>query len=463
MSEILHIPIYRALADRVRWLIKLRWAVLLVIFVGTLLGHRVLADMLPMNYLYAAYAAIALVNAFSWVIAYRLVSPGASYQIHSVLMQAQVIADLFSLTALLHFSGGLENPASTFYPLLVLMGSILLTRRASYLYATLATVLWFGLLLAEASGLLPHYNLTGFRLPIRYSQPMHIVAEGLVVGCVSFAVAALSSSIIDQVRRGEHQLYEANARCKLRAGELAELNRRLQELDQTRTLLVRLVTHELRAPVAAIQSYLRLILEGYVPQERIMEIIEKAERRAREQLDLISDLLDLARLQQGKGKPSAQAADAAAVLKDVLDMMQASVQDKSLSLEINVAEAEYGVRCSPEHMKQVWTNLVSNAVRYTPSGGDIYVDLRIGDSVVCGAVRDTGIGMAPDELGHIFENFYRTPKAKEMVREGTGLGLSIVRGIMERYGGRVWAESELGKGSSFHFELPRALSDSDSP
>ncbi len=129
----------------------------------------------------------------------------------------------------------------------------------------------------EAIGAIPHYNLSGFRLPIRYQEVTHIVSESLVLGIANFGVAYLSSNIAQRLHEGERRLYQANASCELRAAELSELNRRLQQLDQDRSLFMRLVTHELRAPVAAIQSYLRLILEGYVPAERVHEIVAKSE------------------------------------------------------------------------------------------------------------------------------------------------------------------------------------------
>jgi signal transduction histidine kinase len=102
-------------------------------------------------------------------------------------------------------------------------------------------------------------------------------------------------------------------------------------------------------------------------------------------------------------------------------------------------------------------NLISNAIKYTPEGGRVLVTFRRQDGMVRGMVQDTGIGMSPEEAGHVFETFYRTEAAKAMSHHGTGLGLSIVQGIVQRYGGRIWVESEVGQGSTFYFELPAAL------
>ncbi|MBC7238043.1 MAG: hypothetical protein H5T69_19540, partial [Chloroflexi bacterium] len=300
----------------------------------------------------------------------------------------------------------------------------------------------------EATNVIPHYNLTGFRLPTRYQQPPHILSESLVLGIANFGVAFLSSNIARRLREGERRLYEANAACELRAAELAELNRRLRELDQSRSMFIRLVTHELRAPVAAIQSYLRLILDGYVPEERIKEIVAKSEQRARDQLELISDLLDLARIQEPRREEEVVPCDAEALLHDVVDMLQARADDKDQTVIVEVEGPVPPVRASEEHVRQVWINLLSNAIKYTPEGGQITVHLGCKPGMVCGYVRDTGIGISPEEQKHIFETFYRTESAKAMAAHGTGLGLSIVAGIMKRYGGRIWLESEVGRGST---------------
>ena len=456
LSETSYVPIDQGLGERIRWFTTLRWFLLTVVTAFVLLGNRWLGNVLPASPLLGTLVAIAGYSLVFWVVAQRLSSRGAPSKRHVLLMQGQTLADLLALTILLHFSGGLENPFSVYYVLLVAVGSIVMTRRASYLYAGIATILWVGLLVTEATGVIPHYNLAGFRSPVRYQQLGHIFAESVVLVIANFGVAYLASNIVERLREGERQLYEANASLEMRAAELARLNERLRELDRTRALFLRLVTHELRAPVAAIQSYLRLILDGYVPDERFQEIIAKAEQRARDQLELISDLLDLARLEEPQSDTPVEPSDAAAILRDVLDMMQVRIEDKALSVEVNTAPAISPVLANEEHVKQVWINLISNAVKYTPDGGHVTITLKEQDDVIYGSVRDTGIGINPEEIEHIFESFYRTEAAKAMTRQGTGLGLSIVAGIMKRYGGRVWLESEIGRGSTFSFEWPKA-------
>jgi len=271
----------------------------------------------------------------------------------------------------------------------------------------------------------------------------------------NFGVAYLASNIVTRLREGERALFAANSACELRAAELRELNQRLQDVDRSRAQFIRLVTHELRAPVAAIRSYLRLILDGYVEPDRLMEIVAKSEQRAADQLDLIEDLLDLARVREPRAD-ALKPVDMAAVLHDVMDLMAARVEEKNLAVKVDVRPGRMVVVADEAQMKQVWMNLVSNAVKYTPAGGRVVISLSVGNGTVCGAVEDTGIGIKPEDLPKIFEDFYRTETAKQMSRQGTGLGLSIVRGVVEHYGGTLSVDSEYGVGSTFRFTLPQA-------
>ena len=239
------------------------------------------------------------------------------------------------------------------------------------------------------------------------------------------------------------------------AQQLSREKVELQRLNQLKSQFTLLVAHELRAPVAAIQSYLKLILEGYVSEERFTEIIGKAERRAGQQLSLIGDLLDLARITGGAPRDEeVSPVDIIAVLRETRDMMQAAADEKRIALDLQIADDVPQVRASLKHIQQLWTNLLSNGIKYTPDGGQVTVRVGVKDSVITGSVQDTGIGIAEEDLPMIFQDFYRTRNAKEFEQMGTGLGLSIVKAIVEVYGGDIKVESELGVGSTFTFHLP---------
>ncbi len=457
MNEQLPFSSYPHLKERIDQLIQLRWGFVTGALVAIFLADYLFPDSLPMPILVSLAVVITTYNGLLWLEARRLhMGSGEDRERRYVqFANVQIASDIVALTVVLHFTGGIENPFYLFYIVYVTAASILLPRVYSFLYAVLATGLFSALVVSEYWQLIPHIHLAGFVSPQRYQRGLYVTVVLFALGGTLFACAYLASAIAEMLRNREKQLLESNLSCEVRAGELAGLNARLEELDKARSQFIRLVTHELRAPVAAIQSYLRLILDGYVPQEKQRGIIEKSERRALEQLAIISDLLDLAHLQDKREEAEPELVDLADVLHSVTDLMLARAEEKDLLFSVEVERDIPTVRAKPEHVKQLWTNLISNAIKYTEPGGIVVVNLSQNPNYVVGVVRDTGIGMTPEQLSHVFEEFYRTEEAKAMERQGTGLGLSIVKRIVETYGGRVWVESEKGKGTKFSFALPK--------
>ena len=248
------------------------------------------------------------------------------------------------------------------------------------------------------------------------------------------------------------------AELETTAQDLARQKADLEHLDRLKSTFTLTVAHELRAPVAAIQSYLRLILDGYISPEDQNKYLERAERRAQAQLELVNDLLDLARLQDPDIRVETETVCMATVLHEVLNAMAANADEKDIHVTFTVDTDSAWVEMNVRHARQLWTNLVSNAIKYTPEGGQVSVSLTARDGHLIGSVADTGIGIAKDEIALAFEEFYRSKAAKAYTRMGTGLGLPIVKRILDTYGGAIDVESELDKGSTFTFQLSLARS-----
>jgi signal transduction histidine kinase len=227
----------------------------------------------------------------------------------------------------------------------------------------------------------------------------------------------------------------------------------LEELDRAESASMRKVAHELRAPLSAIRSFLTLILQGYVSPEKARHMQQRAAERADELLVLIDDILNLAHL-KGAGYPGdRELVSVEAVLRDVLALHAPETEERRLKLKVEARPCA-AILADPAHIQQLWTNLISNAIKYTPKGGRVTVRLFPEGGTIVGEVSDTGIGIAREDLPHLFEEFFRTAQAKEFAQRGTGLGLSIVKQIVQQYGGDICVESRLGKGSRFTFVLP---------
>jgi signal transduction histidine kinase len=237
------------------------------------------------------------------------------------------------------------------------------------------------------------------------------------------------------------------------ARELARAKEELERLDRFKTTFMLTVAHELRAPLNALQSFLLAILKGYIPPEEQQEVLGRAVQRVQELLELVDDLLKLAAAKSEKGLEKREPVSLADVLEKVAPLFQKEAEAKGLAWAVEV-RARPVVRADPDQMAQVWSNLISNAVKYTPAGGRVRVALEERDGWAIGTVEDTGIGIPPQDLERIFEEFYRTPQAKEVAPRGTGLGLPLVKQILEAHGGSITVESEVGRGSRFVFRLP---------
>jgi signal transduction histidine kinase len=201
----------------------------------------------------------------------------------------------------------------------------------------------------------------------------------------------------------------------------------------------------------AAQLLLELIPEDREPKHhRQLEIVKRAAGRMDR---LIQDLLDVRRIEGGRLILERKAIDPKLVVGEAVELLRPIAQASSLRLETDVAREAPPVSVDPPRIQQVLSNLVGNAIKFTPAGGEISLRVAPVDSEVRFAVIDTGPGIAPDVLPHIFGRFWQGNRAD---RRGIGLGLTIAKGIVEAHGGRIWVESQPGSGSSFYFTVPLA-------
>jgi len=238
------------------------------------------------------------------------------------------------------------------------------------------------------------------------------------------------------------------------AQHLAEEKARLEDLDQAKITFIRLVTHELQAPISAISTYLDLILNEYIPSEQQREYLERAQQRAQEQLKLISDLLEFGRLKEIKTTKKAEQVQVDAELHKVISELEPMATENNIKLSVDISGDLEPVFMPPDQVKSIWTNLLSNAIKFTHPGGTVIIQLHKEESTIYGKVQDNGIGIPANAEDKIFSEFFRAQNAKDLNIPGTGLGLAIVKQIINKVGGDIWYESVINTGTSFNFELP---------
>jgi signal transduction histidine kinase len=217
------------------------------------------------------------------------------------------------------------------------------------------------------------------------------------------------------------------------------------------------IAHEFRAPITALLSFLILLRKGYVPADQQDKIIDSAIERAQDLLDLVDDLMNLTTAKEELSPENRKLHHLAEELEKVVPTLKAQAQEKGLQFSMEIKNRPL-VETNPMLMELLWTNLISNAIKYTLPGGSVTVVLEEQEGWAIGSVADTGIGMSPSEQNLIFHEFYRAPRAKEMERHGSGLGLSFVKRIIEGYNGTLDVRSEVDQGSCIQFRLPMAKS-----
>jgi PAS domain S-box-containing protein len=233
-------------------------------------------------------------------------------------------------------------------------------------------------------------------------------------------------------------------------------NQRLTQLAQLKNTFVNAVSHELRTPLTSIRGYAEFLEDRIggpltpMQDEFVHHIALGTRRLAR----LVDDLLDFARLEAGTFRLARETIE----VRDLVDDVVSSLQPQALAMQVPLTVAlppdEVWLCADPQRVEQVLTNLIHNALKFTPAGGQVSVTLRVeGDDALI-SVADTGVGIAPEHQGHIFEKFFQVSHASPSGIGGSGLGLFIAKSLVEAHGGHIGLESAAGRGSRFWFALP---------
>jgi signal transduction histidine kinase len=295
--------------------------------------------------------------------------------------------------------------------------------------------------------------------PGRFVAPVVVKGEveaQLVVDDRAVELGRLSDSLATVA----NQLALALERERLLATErenadrLAEQNERLRELDRMKDQFVSTVSHELRTPLTSMIGYLELTLEGEAgelndEQQQFLEIVNRNCQRLNK---LIDDILFISRVDAGRLSFDPRWLELGELAEASVESARAAAARRSVGLQCSVAPDLPALWADPTRLKQLIDNLLSNAIKFTSEGGTAGVNVDRHDDSLVLEVRDTGVGIPEDEVGRLFERFFRASTGT--AAPGTGLGLSIVKSIVDAHGGTISVESELGVGTTFTVDLP---------
>ncbi len=231
---------------------------------------------------------------------------------------------------------------------------------------------------------------------------------------------------------------------------------RLKEIDRLKSQFVSMVAHELRAPLSAIEGYLTAYLTGAAGNnpEFNRQMLERAKQRAHSLLELVNDLLQIARIEAQRVSRKKERLDITKVIANTVALFEGQAKARSIEIAMNLPNACPPIEADHVEMEQLFSNLISNAIKYNKDHGKIIIDVQPSDGCLKIKLSDTGIGISAEDLPHIFDDFYRVNRPETRYITGTGLGLAIVKKIVEAHFGRIEVNSTLNQGTTFTIKFP---------
>ncbi len=254
---------------------------------------------------------------------------------------------------------------------------------------------------------------------------------------------------------GSHK--ELERRVAERTHELEKLNEELKKLNKMKSDFISSVSHELRTPLTSIKGYASILMAGklgdVLPAQK--ERLEKIDKHSNSLVHLINNLLDIARIESGKVQMEMKDIFIKEMLDSIVDIITPQIKEKNISLKINSKIKFDRIKVDPSQMERVFLNLLSNAVKFTPEKGMVTIDIEDKNDDAQFSIEDTGIGIPSQDIPKVFQEFFRADNAMDQKIKGSGLGLSLVKKIIEAHKGKIWFDSELGKGTRFTFTIPK--------
>lgn len=431
------------LIKRAFWLMRLRWVASLGTACVVVIAHNFTSISLQVIPLGAVVGVLVLEN----ILCLGLLRRASARTVKRVLVYVQRIVhfqisvDLILLTVLLHYSGGIENPFVVYFVFHMAIAAILMPPRECYLQATLAVGLLVLMSLLEYQGIIDHYHLDGFIAGDSFRDGSHVAIKVAVLGSALYIVVYMISDISMQLYRQQEAYRQAN--------------QQLEQKDRIKDEYVARVTHDIKGHLAAIKSCHDVVVRGMVGplNEKQAQFIGKAHLRTEKLVVFVRTLLRLTQMRLSNNpvkhpfslKETIATSVAAAVNR---------ADSKGITLESQVELPQDTIVGSQFSLEEIITNMLFNAVKYTPQGGTVKLSAQAQADTILVEITDTGIGIPEAELPKVFEEFFRASNARQVERDGTGLGLAIAQQVVERHGGRIWVTSEEGRGSTFSFTLP---------
>jgi signal transduction histidine kinase len=411
--------------ERLRWLIKLRWTGCIGVFIAAHLAREAFRLDFPMFPVYAIFFSVIAYNLYFQS---RLKFLSKNFLNDAI---AQIGLDYIALAAAIYFSGGCDSPFLYFYIFHIVITGIILPRKWAFGFAAIAVFLPFLVFGLKHIGILPHFAI--FRdMPVFFADIKVIFIYGAVFISTLLLTAYFVTYLSDKLYRKQEEI---------------------KRLYLAQSNFIANLAHEIKTPLNAIAGFSALISDKSILDEERENFKKKIEDASNYINSLLNDIMELSKIETGKVKLFVEPFRIDDVIKDSVGMLFMKAKEKDMEISVETEDVKETFCCGDRRrVREVIINLLDNAIKYTPVGGNVGIMAkRINDHVEI-TVWDTGKGIDPNNLERIFDAYHRLYE-EEKVR-GAGLGLSIAKRLVELHGGDIHVESEIGKGSRFIFNLP---------
>jgi signal transduction histidine kinase len=364
-----------------------------------------------------------------------------------VVSLVQIQLDLIILGLIVYYTGGIESPFYIFYIFHMIIGSMILPGYVIYTIAVVVVIAFYLLSLGEYSGLISHYGIAGLLNSPIYNNLEFVIIFATAFGVMMVVSVFLANSITAALYRREQDLKTT----------LDKLN----NAEKIKQKYIIGVVHEIKSPIAAVQSYLDLILGKYAGplSEGVEDKLGKARHRSDEAIQIINDIIHISRLKL-EGEIEKTEVDIFEILNNIVSKREIQAKSKNIKLSlIDKRNKKKDILGDKNLLDLAFSNLVGNSIKYTNEGGKIEIVLFDSDEYPGIEICDNGIGIPDGDKEKIFSEFYRASNVKHKIHEGTGTGLSVVKQIIEQHGGEISFQSpsrladEKGPGTSFNVKL----------
>jgi len=427
-----------SLKERLGWLINLRWIAVIALLFCVPVADKMFGFKIGFTQITNIAVILLSINILYFFTA-RHVQFNNEYQ-ELAFLELQILIDLLIISFVIHYSGGIGNPFYFLYLVQVILSGIIFPGKIlPYMNAIIAVFLLTTWTILEHLFLVDRYLLRNEPA----SLPL-IITSLLAFYITNFAGVFIINNFMNGYRELKRIIDTKNI----------QLEQAIKDKNRT----FRFAAHELKSPMVAIQSTLDVIKSLFADDMRkeVKDMVLKAERRSSQVIDMIKEMITVTQYSLGMEKPIFEYVNFDEWLCGTVNHHRDYAEKKQVVLIYNNLPFTLNIEIDVSGYEKIISNLVSNALRYTQSGGKVIVKPFVSDDIYGFTVKDTGIGIPEEDIGKIFEEFYRSKNARKTEQIGTGLGLNLVKEIVEHYRGKIKVTTELGKGSEFTVEFPLA-------